>query len=73
MDTMALAYYGLIVAAYGTGLFMGWFFTRNWWRWEMVERGYARYHYYDGKWYWLENLPKPHDPAARKVAANQGK
>lgn len=49
------------------GLLVGKLLERHWWRGEMIERRHAMYHYYDGKWYWNEDVPKAKDPIADKV------
>jgi len=41
---------------------LGYWASERKWKGEMVERGHARFHFYDGKWYWNEDVPKASDP-----------
>lgn len=66
----------IIVLVFLFGFSVGIGTERKWWKGEMVERGHAMYHHFDGAWYWMEDIPKVNakyrDPAARKVAAQHG-
>ena len=61
----------VVIAASALNWYCGYMYCRKHWRDEMVKRGHARFHFFDGKWYWNEDVPKPSDPIAHRVRAQQ--
>lgn len=60
----------LVAISFGVGHTLGVALERRWWKGEMINRRHAMYYYWDGKWYWNEDIPKAKDPAATAVKKN---